>query len=105
MPYDVEDNDLGVAKVKAIFQGGTIAGCEAIKGHFEKEARFRVKRNGRYIHDGECLTLQRSAKQVERVDQVRSFPILMLQYGLWLTDTLILPFNEICADVLRTQLR
>ena len=70
MPYDVEDNDLGIAKVKAIFQGGTIAGCEAIKGHLDKDARFRVKRDGRYIHDGECLTLQRSAKQIERVDQV-----------------------------------
>jgi len=80
MPSDVEDTELGVARVRAIFQNGTVAGCIATQGQLESSARFRVKRGKKYIFDGDCLTLKRGTTEVKEIHEGEEFGLALDEF-------------------------
>lgn len=66
----VEEKQLGVARVKAIFKIksiGVIAGAAVVEGSMQKNAKFRVYRAGAVVGSGVIKTLQRERASVATV--------------------------------------
>jgi translation initiation factor IF-2 len=69
---EIKENVIGHAEVRAVFRiskVGNIAGCYVLDGELRRNARIRVIRNGKPIHEGEVASLKHLQDDVREVRQ------------------------------------
>ncbi|MCZ7551110.1 MAG: translation initiation factor IF-2 [Anaerolineae bacterium UTCFX2] len=70
LPPEEKENTLGHAEVRAVFRIsklGNIAGCKVVDGEIRRNARIRVFRQGKVIHEGPISSLKHLQEDVREV--------------------------------------
>jgi translation initiation factor IF-2 len=74
----LQETVIGKAEVRALFRIsklGNIAGCRVTEGEIRRNARVRVLRNGKMLHEGEVQSLRHLQDDVREVRQGFEFGI------------------------------
>jgi translation initiation factor IF-2 len=69
---EIKETVIGKAEVRAVFRIskiGNIAGCRVVEGEIRRNARIRVIRNGKMIHEGDISSLKHLQDDVREVRQ------------------------------------
>jgi translation initiation factor IF-2 len=69
---EIKETVIGKAEVRAVFRItkiGNIAGCRVVEGEIRRNARIRVLRNGKTVHEGEISSLKHLQDDVREVRQ------------------------------------